>query len=57
MCHFDKGILEFHLRGLCPESRFDRLYMMESEEGGKPYFKGLATSVIKWVHFFKILHV
>ena len=38
----------FSLRGLCQDSRHDRVYVLEKDGQQKPFFKGLSTTIIRW---------
>ena len=49
LCEFDTKKSMFSLRGLCPDSRHDRTFVLESNGMKKPFFKGLSTSIIEWV--------
>ncbi len=49
ICEFDMEKVRFTLRGLCNDSRQDREFTLEKDDINKPYFKGLSSSVIKWV--------
>ena len=49
MCEFNTKKTTFSLRGLCHDSRHDRIYVLEKDGQNKPFFKGLSTSIIKWV--------
>lgn len=47
-CEFHSKKSKFTLRGLCDNSRHDRVFTLESDGVKKPFFKGLSTSIIKW---------
>ena len=49
VCEFNTKKTTFSLRGLCHDSRHDRIYVLEKDGQNKPFFKGLSTSIIKWV--------
>ena len=49
VCEFNTKKTKFTLRGLCHDSRHDRIYVLEKDGQNKPFFKGLSTSIIKWV--------
>ena len=54
LCEFYTKKTKFTLRGLCNDSRHDRVFTLERLGTGKPFFKGLSTSIIKWVSIFFI---
>ena len=48
VCEFDTKKTKFSLRGLCQDSRHDRVYILEKDGQLKPFFKGLSTTIIRW---------
>ena len=51
MCEFRKQDIKYYLRGLCDESRHDRVYYLHQdfEDIQRPIFKGESSSIIIWV--------
>lgn len=49
LCEFNTKKTKFTLRGLCNNSRHDRVFTLEVDGTNKPIFKGLSTSIIKWI--------
>ena len=51
MCEFEINGQQqfFSLSGLCSSGQHDRKYTLEADQLSKPYFKGISTSIIKWV--------
>ena len=57
VCEFYTKKTKFTLRGLCRDSRHDRKFTLETNGVEKPFFKGLSTSIIKWVSFWRFLAI
>ena len=57
VCEFYTKKTKFTLRGLCRDSRHDRKFTLETNGVAKPFFKGLSTSIIKWVSFWRFLAI
>lgn len=49
MCEFRKQDIQYHLKGLCEESRHDRVFYLHQEGTERPIFKGDSSSIIIWV--------
>ena len=49
ICEFGSKRQFYSLRGLCPDSRHDRIYTWERTADKKPFLKGLSFSTITWV--------
>ena len=49
ICEFGQNKQFYSLRGLCSDSRHDRVFTWERTETGKPFLKGLSFSTITWV--------